>query len=95
MISTEDEFTTRLPIASSLSKQIPMTLELEVEAVKRRLPASIEYYRTMVTTLDRIQKRSEANAVDYTRFSLAVGYVILLSLSLYSVCVLFSFSLDL
>ncbi|KAF9123132.1 Sorting nexin mvp1 [Mortierella sp. 14UC] len=73
VISTEDEFTTRLPIASSLSKQIPMTLELEVEAVKRRLPASIEYYRTMVATLDRIQKRSEASAADYTRFSLAVG----------------------
>ena len=79
MISTEDEFTTRLPIASSLSKQIPMTLDLEVEAVKRRLPASIEYYRTMVATLDRIQKRSEASAADYTRFSLAVGYVFLLS----------------
>ncbi|KAG0376091.1 sorting nexin [Mortierella sp. AD032] len=73
VISTEDEFTTRLPIASSLSKQIPMTLDLEVEAVKRRLPASIEYYRTMVATLDRIQKRSEASAADYTRFSLAVG----------------------
>ncbi|KAF9927978.1 Sorting nexin mvp1 [Linnemannia zychae] len=73
VISTEDEFTTRLPTASSLAKQIPMTLDTEVEAVKRRLPASIEYYRTMVATLDRIQKRSEANAADYTRFSLAVG----------------------
>lgn len=72
-----------------------MTLELEVEAVKRRLPASIEYYRTMVTTLDRIQKRSEASAADYTRFSLAVGYVFLLSFSSFDAWVLFTFSLDL
>ncbi|KAF9189283.1 Sorting nexin mvp1 [Haplosporangium sp. Z 767] len=72
VISTEDEFTTRLPISETLSKQIPMTLDMELEAVKRRLPASIEYYRSMVHVLDRIQKRTEANAADYTRFSLAL-----------------------
>ena len=49
-----------------------MTLDLELESVKRRLPSSIEYYRNMVNVLDRIQKRAEANAADYTRFSLSM-----------------------
>ncbi|KAG0199650.1 Sorting nexin mvp1 [Mortierella sp. GBA30] len=73
VISTEDEFTTRLPISESFAKQVPMTLDLELEEVKRRLPSSIEYYRNMVNVLDRIQKRAEANAADYTRFSLAMS----------------------
>ncbi|KAF8915303.1 Sorting nexin mvp1, partial [Dissophora ornata] len=50
-----------------------MTLELELESVKKRLPASIEYYRSMVQLLDRVQKRNEASAADYTRFSLTLN----------------------
>ncbi|KAF9996555.1 Sorting nexin mvp1 [Entomortierella chlamydospora] len=73
VISTEDEFTTRLPISDALAKQIPMTLELELESIKKRLPASIEYYRNMVNVLDRVQKRTEANAADYTRFSISLN----------------------
>ncbi|KAI1311061.1 Sorting nexin mvp1 [Mortierella claussenii] len=73
VISTEDEFTTRLPISPTLAKQIPMHLDVQLEAVKRRLPTSIEYYRSMVHVLDRTQKRTEANAADYTRFSLALN----------------------
>ncbi|KAI7832445.1 hypothetical protein BC939DRAFT_435520 [Gamsiella multidivaricata] len=73
VISTEDEFTTRLPISDAFAKQIPGTLDLELESIKRRLPASIEYYRSMVHVLDRIQKRTEASAADYTRFSLALN----------------------
>ncbi|KAG9327731.1 hypothetical protein KVV02_000177 [Mortierella alpina] len=73
VISTDDEFTTRLPISESLAKQVPMTLDLELESVKKRLPSSIEYYRNMVNVLDRIQKRAEANAADYTRFSLSMS----------------------
>lgn len=75
VISTEDEFTAKIPISETLSKQIPMTLDLELETVKRRLPASIEYYRNIVHVLDRIQKRTDANAGDYTRFSLSLKYV--------------------
>ncbi|KAG0223891.1 sorting nexin [Actinomortierella wolfii] len=73
VISTEDEFTTRLPVSEELSKQIPYSLELELEAIKRRLPGSIEYYRNMVNLMDRIQKRTEANAGDYMRFNLALN----------------------
>ncbi|KAF9101153.1 Sorting nexin mvp1 [Mortierella sp. AM989] len=73
VISIEDEFTTRLPISDGLAKQVPMTLDSELENVKRRLPASIEYYRSMVHVLDRVQKRTEANAADYTRFGLALN----------------------
>ncbi|KAF8969779.1 Sorting nexin mvp1 [Entomortierella lignicola] len=73
VISTDDEFTTRLPISDALAKQVPMTLDLELEAIKKRLPASIEYYRSMVHVLDRVQKRTEANAADYTRFSIALN----------------------
>ncbi|GJJ75226.1 sorting nexin-8 [Entomortierella parvispora] len=72
VISTEDEFIAKIPISETLSKQIPMTLDLELETIKRRLPASIEYYRNMVHVLDRVQKRTEANAGDYTRFSLSI-----------------------
>ena len=72
MISTDDEFTTRLPISESLSKQVPHTLDTELEKIKKRLPTSIEYYRTIVHVLDRIQKRTEASAADYTRYSLAL-----------------------
>ncbi|KAG0056308.1 Sorting nexin mvp1 [Gryganskiella cystojenkinii] len=72
VISTEDEFTAKIPISETLSKQIPMTLDTQLDAVKRRLPASIEYYKNMVHVLDRIQKRTEANAGDYTRFSLSI-----------------------
>ncbi|KAF9365928.1 Sorting nexin mvp1 [Mortierella sp. NVP85] len=73
VISTDDEFTTRLPISESLSKQIPHTLDTELEKIKKRLPTSIEYYRTIVHVLDRIQKRTEASAADYTRYSLALN----------------------
>ncbi|KAF9911933.1 Sorting nexin mvp1 [Lobosporangium transversale] len=73
VISTEDEFTTRLPISPALAEQIPLALDLELETIKKRLPASIEYYRSMVHVFDRIQKRTEANAADYTRLSLALN----------------------
>ncbi|KAF9412599.1 sorting nexin [Podila epigama] len=73
VISTEDEFTTRLPIPESLAAQVPSTVDLELEAIKRRLPASIEYYRSMVHMMDRIQKRTEANAGDYMRFGLSLS----------------------
>ncbi|KAI1295963.1 Sorting nexin mvp1 [Mortierella claussenii] len=73
VISTEDEFTTQLPIPSGLAKQIPSDLELQLEGIKRRLPASIDYYRNMVHVMDRIQKRTEATAADYMRFSLALN----------------------
>ncbi|KAF9332127.1 Sorting nexin mvp1 [Podila minutissima] len=73
VISTEDEFTTRLPINESLAKQVPATVDQELEAIKRRVPASIEYYRSMVHMMDRIQKRTEANASDYMRFSLSLS----------------------
>jgi len=72
VISTEDEFTTKLPIQSNLSKQIPLDLELQVEGIKRRLPSSIDYYRHMVQVMDRVQKRVEANAADFMRFSLSL-----------------------
>lgn len=72
VISTEDEFTTKLPISESLVKQVPMDLELQLESIKRRLPASVEYYRSMVHIMDRVQKRTEANAGDYMRLSLAL-----------------------
>lgn len=75
VISTEDEFTTRLPISESLAKQVPATVDQELEVIKRRVPASIEYYRSMVHMMDRIQKRTEANASDYMRFSLSLRYV--------------------
>ncbi|KAG0263311.1 Sorting nexin mvp1 [Linnemannia exigua] len=73
VISTEDEFTSKLPIPESLVKQVPMDLELQLESIKRRLPASVEYYRSMVHVMDRVQKRTEANAGDYMRFSLALN----------------------
>ncbi|KAG9069558.1 sorting nexin [Linnemannia hyalina] len=73
VISTEDEFTRKLPISESLVKQVPMDLELQLESIKRRLPASVEYYRSMVHVMDRVQKRTEANAGDYMRFSLALN----------------------
>jgi hypothetical protein len=72
VISTEDEFTSKLPIPESLAKQVPMDLELQLEIIKRRLPASVDYYRSMVHMMDRVQKRTEANASDYMRFSLAL-----------------------
>lgn len=72
VISTEDEFTTKLPIHSSLLKQIPLDLELQIEGIKRRLPSSIDYYRNMVHVMDRVQKRVEANAADFMRFSLSL-----------------------
>ncbi|KAF9160112.1 Sorting nexin mvp1 [Mortierella sp. AD011] len=73
VISTEDEFTSQLPISESLAKQVPLDLELQLESIKRRLPASIDYYRSMVHVMDRVQKRTEAAATDYMRFSLAVN----------------------
>ncbi|KAG0204636.1 sorting nexin [Mortierella sp. GBA30] len=73
VISTEDEFTSQLPIPETLSKQVPMNLDLQVENLKRRLPASIEYYRSMVHVMDRVQKRTEATAADFMRFSLALN----------------------
>ncbi|KAF9149780.1 Sorting nexin mvp1 [Linnemannia schmuckeri] len=73
VISTEDEFKAMLPISESLMKQVPLDLELQLESIKRRLPASVEYYRSMVHVMDRVQKRTEANAGDYMRFSLALN----------------------
>ncbi|KAF9101814.1 Sorting nexin mvp1 [Mortierella sp. AM989] len=73
VISTEDEFTSQLPISESLAKQIPLDLELQLENIKRRLPGSVNYYRSMVHVMDRVQKRTEANASDYMRFSLALN----------------------
>ncbi|KAF9097350.1 Sorting nexin mvp1 [Mortierella sp. GBA35] len=73
VISTEDEFTSKLPISESLAKQVPLDLELQLEIIKRRLPASVDYYRSMVHVMDRVQKRTEATAGDYMRFSLALN----------------------
>ncbi|KAF9313360.1 sorting nexin [Podila horticola] len=73
VISTEDEFASLLPMAAALARQIPADLELQLELIKRRLPGSVEYYRAMIHVMDRIQKRTEANAADYTRFSLALN----------------------
>lgn len=75
VVSTEDEFTAKLPIPPSMLKQIPMDLDLQIEGIKRRLPASLDYYRSMVHVMDRVQKRAEANAADFMRFSLALKYV--------------------
>ncbi|KAG0217548.1 Sorting nexin mvp1 [Mortierella sp. GBA43] len=72
-ISTEDEFTTRLSTSESLAKQIPPTLDAELDKVKKRLPPSVEYYRNIVHVVDRVQKRTEASAADYTRYSLALN----------------------
>jgi hypothetical protein len=47
-----------------------------MEDIKKRLPVSIEYVRSMVHVMDRIQKRTEATAADYMRYSLALQYVI-------------------
>ncbi|KAG0025775.1 Sorting nexin mvp1 [Podila clonocystis] len=73
VISTEEEFASRLPMSAALARQIPADLELQLELIKHRLPGSVEYYRGMVHVMDRIQKRTEANAADYTRFSLALN----------------------
>ncbi|KAG0017463.1 Sorting nexin mvp1 [Podila clonocystis] len=73
VISTEEEFVSRLPMSAALERQIPADLELQLELIKHRLPGSVEYYRGMVHVMDRIQKRTEANAADYTRFSLALN----------------------
>ncbi|KAG0095260.1 Sorting nexin mvp1 [Podila epicladia] len=73
VISTEDEFASLLPMSATLARQIPADLELQLELIKRRLPGSLEYYRGMVHVMDRIQKRTAANAADYTRFSLALN----------------------
>ncbi|KAF9375856.1 Adaptor for signal transduction [Podila verticillata] len=73
VISAEDEFAGLLFMSVTLAKQIPADLELQLELIKRRLPGSVEYYRGMVHVMDRIQKRTEANAADYTRFSLALN----------------------
>ncbi|KAG0330184.1 Sorting nexin mvp1 [Podila humilis] len=72
-VSVEDEFSKLLPEAETMSKQIPADFILQVESIKRRLPGSIDYYRGMVHTMDRIQKRTQANAADYSRFGLAVN----------------------
>ncbi|KAF9578816.1 sorting nexin [Lunasporangiospora selenospora] len=72
-ISTEDEFSAKLPIPRSLTIHIPENLDAELESVKKRLPASIEYYRSMVHLLGRVQKRAEANAADFTRYSIALN----------------------
>ncbi|KAG0319775.1 Sorting nexin mvp1 [Dissophora globulifera] len=73
VISTEDEFTSQLPIPSDLAKQVPLTLETQLSVIRKRLPASIEYYRSMAIIMDRMQKRTEAAAADYTRFGLALN----------------------
>ncbi|KAF9984944.1 Sorting nexin mvp1 [Mortierella antarctica] len=73
VISTEDEFTSQLPIPESLPKQVPLDLELQLENTKRRLPTSIEYFRSMVHVMDRVQKRTEATAADFMRYSLALN----------------------
>ncbi|KAF9323143.1 sorting nexin [Podila minutissima] len=73
VISTEDEFASLLPMSAVLARQIPANIKLQLELIKRRLPGSIEYYRGMVHVMDRIQKRIETNAADYTRFSLALN----------------------
>ncbi|KAF9951868.1 Sorting nexin mvp1 [Mortierella alpina] len=73
VISTEDEFTSQLPIPESLPKQVPLDLELQLENIKRRLPTSIEYFRSMVHVMDRVQKRTEATAADFMRYSLALN----------------------
>ncbi|KAF9577655.1 sorting nexin, partial [Lunasporangiospora selenospora] len=72
-ISTEDEFTTRLPISDNLSKQVPSDLDQQLEIVKKRLPSSIDYCRGMVHVMDRVQKRTEATAADFMRYSLALN----------------------
>ncbi|KAF9431543.1 Sorting nexin mvp1 [Entomortierella beljakovae] len=73
VISMEDEFTSQLPISENLGKLIPSDLELQLETIKRRLPSCVDYYRSMVHIMDRVQKRIEANASDYMRFSLALN----------------------
>ncbi|KAF9573153.1 Sorting nexin mvp1 [Mortierella alpina] len=73
VISTEDEFTSQLPIPESLPKQIPLDLELQLEKMKRRLSTSVEYFRSMVHVMDRVQKRTEATAADFMRYSLALN----------------------
>ncbi|CAO3573868.1 unnamed protein product [Mortierella alpina] len=73
VISTDDEFTSQLPIPESLPKQVPLDLELQLENIKRRLPTSIEYFRSMVHVMDRVQKRTEATAADFMRYSLALN----------------------
>ncbi|KAF9988229.1 sorting nexin, partial [Modicella reniformis] len=73
VISTEDEFTTRLSNSELLPRQISQSLEKEIESIKKRVPTSIEYYRSMVHVLDRVQKRTEASAADFARYSLALN----------------------
>ncbi|KAG9323171.1 hypothetical protein KVV02_001802 [Mortierella alpina] len=50
----------------------PLVLSFLTEPV-RRLPTSIEYFRSMVHVMDRVQKRTEATAADFMRYSLALN----------------------
>ncbi|KAF9995707.1 Sorting nexin mvp1 [Modicella reniformis] len=72
VVSTEDEFTSQLPISEDLSGHVPSNLDVQLEVIKTRLPALVDYVRSMVHVMDRIQKRTEATAADYMRYSLAI-----------------------
>ncbi|KAG0230323.1 hypothetical protein B0O80DRAFT_441321 [Mortierella sp. GBAus27b] len=72
IISTDDEFVSQLPIPEDLTTHVPPDFETQLEGIKTRLPAMIDYVRSMVHVVDRIQKRTEATAADFMRYSLAL-----------------------
>ncbi|KAG2181385.1 hypothetical protein INT43_008968 [Umbelopsis isabellina] len=67
--STDEEFIRINPNVMDIEPQVPLDLVERLTKVGGTMNSSIEHYRNMCFTVERMIKRSEAQANDYIRYS--------------------------
>ncbi|KAM3579685.1 Sorting nexin mvp1, variant 2 [Umbelopsis sp. WA50703] len=67
--STDEEFIRLNPDVKDIEPQVPLDLVDRLSKIGGTMNSSIEHYRNLCFTVERMIKRSEAQANDYTRYS--------------------------
>lgn len=67
--STDEEFIRINPNVQDIEPQVPLDLVERLTKIGGTMNSSIEHYRNMCFTVERMIKRNEAQANDYTRYS--------------------------
>ncbi|GAB5588904.1 Sorting nexin mvp1 [Umbelopsis nana] len=70
--SIDEEFVRLDPDVKEMQADIPADLEERLAKVASNIAASIEHYKNMCFAVERMIKRTEAQASDYSRYSLAL-----------------------
>jgi hypothetical protein len=73
--SIDEEFVRLNPDVKQMQMEVPADLDERLAKVGNNLTISIEHYKIMCLAVERMIKRTEAQVVDYARYSSSIRYV--------------------